>query len=36
MVFGSLFMLNLFVGVVIDNFNLEKEKIHRKDMLTPK
>jgi len=36
MVLGSLFMLNLFVGVVIDNFNLEKEKIHRKDMLTPK
>ena len=34
MVLGGLFMLNLFVGVVIDNFNLEKEKIHRKDMLT--
>jgi len=32
---GALFILNLFVGVVINNFNLEKEKIMRDNLLTP-
>ena len=35
MIIGSLFTLNLFVGVVISNFNIEKEKLFRKHMLTP-
>jgi hypothetical protein len=35
MILGSIFLLNLFVGVVINNFNLEKEKLYRKDSLTP-
>jgi len=35
MILGSLFMVNLFVGIVINNYNLEKEKIARKDMMTP-
>lgn len=32
---GALFIVNLFVGVVISNFNLEKEKIMRDNLLTP-
>jgi hypothetical protein len=32
---GALFILNLFVGVVISNFNIEKEKIQRDNLLTP-
>jgi hypothetical protein len=35
MIIGSLFILNLFVGVVITNFNLEKEKLFRNNQLTP-
>jgi hypothetical protein len=35
MIIGSLFTLNLFVGVVISNFNIEKEKLFRKHVLTP-
>ena len=26
MIIGSLFVMNMFIGVVIDNFNKEKEK----------
>jgi len=26
-VFGSFFTLNLFIGVIIDNFNMQKKKI---------
>lgn len=26
-VFGSFFTLNLFIGVIIDNFNVQKRKI---------
>ena len=33
---GSLFVLNLFVGVVIDTFNKEKEKLGKNDLLTEK
>ena len=29
MIVGSLFILNLFVGVVINTFNIEKEKLSR-------
>ena len=35
MIIGGLFLLNLFVGVVINNFNIEKEKLQRNYMLTP-
>lgn len=35
MVIGGLFLLNLFVGVVINNFNIEKEKLFRNYLLTP-
>jgi hypothetical protein len=35
MVIGGLFLLNLFVGVVINNFNIEKEKLCRNYLLTP-
>jgi hypothetical protein len=34
MVGGSLFILNLFVGVVIGNFIAEKTKLERNDLLT--
>lgn len=34
MVLGSLFILNLFVGVVISVFNLEKEKLSHNNLLT--
>ena len=34
MVVGSLFILNLFVGVVINTFNIEKEKLSRNNMMT--
>ena len=33
-VVGSLFMMNLFVGVVINTFNDEKEKLNRNLLLT--
>jgi len=26
-VFGSFFTLNLFIGVIIDNFNMQKKKV---------
>jgi len=32
---GSLFVLNLFVGVVINTFNSEKERLGKNHMLTP-
>ena len=35
MIIGGLFLLNLFVGVVINNFNMEKEKLQRNYLLTP-
>jgi hypothetical protein len=35
MIMGSLFTLNLFVGVVISNFNNEKRQLFRTHMLTP-
>lgn len=28
-IFGSFFTLNLFIGVIIDNFNQQKKKIRR-------
>ena len=34
MIIGSLFILNLFVGVVITNFNIEKDKLFRNNQLT--
>jgi len=34
-VIGSLFIINLFVGVVISNFSMEKEKLVRNTLLTP-
>ena len=34
MVTGSLFILNLFVGVVINTFNIEKEKLSRNALMT--
>ena len=34
MVIGSLFILNLFVGVVINTFNIEKEKLSRNSLMT--
>tara|TARA_A100001015_G_C15039986_1_gene738969 strand:+ start:1558 stop:2157 length:600 start_codon:yes stop_codon:yes gene_type:complete len=34
MVVGSLFILNLFVGVVINTFNIEKEKLSRNNLMT--
>lgn len=34
MIIGSLFILNLFVGVVINTFNIEKEKLSRNTQLT--
>jgi hypothetical protein len=35
-IFGSLFILNLFVGVVTDQFNKEKEKLGKNCLLTNK
>ncbi len=29
-IFGSFFTLNLFIGVIIDNFNELKRKVYRK------
>lgn len=29
-IFGSFFTLNLFIGVIIDNFNEQKKKVIRK------
>lgn len=34
MIIGSLFILNLFVGVVINTFNIEKEKLSHNNLLT--
>ena len=34
MIIGSLFLLNLFVGVVINVFNKEKEKLSNSNLLT--
>ena len=34
MILGSLFILNLFVGVVIDTFNKEKDKLSNNNHLT--
>ena len=34
MIVGSLFILNLFVGVVINTFNIEKEKLSRNALMT--
>ena len=34
MIFGSLFILNLFVGVVINTFNIEKEKLSQNNLMT--
>ena len=34
MIIGSLFLLNLFVGVVITQFNVEKDKLFRNNRLT--
>ena len=34
MIIGSLFILNLFVGVVISTFNLEKEKLSNNNRMT--
>ena len=30
-IFGSFFTLNLFIGVVIDNFNQQKRKVIRRE-----
>ena len=35
MIVGSLFILNLFVGVVISTFNVEKEKLSHNGLMTP-
>ncbi|CAM4522648.1 unnamed protein product [Lepidochelys olivacea] len=35
-IFGSFFTLNLFVGVIIDNFNQQKKKISRQDIFMTK
>ena len=34
MIVGSLFILNLFVGVVISTFNVEKEKLSHNGLMT--
>lgn len=34
MIVGSLFILNLFVGVVINTFNVEKEKLSHNGLMT--
>ena len=35
-IFGSFFILNLFVGIVISTFNREKEKLGKDFLLTEK
>lgn len=35
MLFGNLFILNMFVGVTINVFNQEKETLHLNHLLTP-
>ena len=35
MLFGNLFVLNMFVGVTINVFNQEKETLHLNHLLTP-
>ena len=34
-IFGSFFTLNLFIGVIIDNFNEQKKKISLKSKIFP-
>ena len=34
MVVGSLFILNMFVGIVINVFNIEKETLQNNHLLT--
>jgi len=34
MIIGSLFILSLFVGVVINTFNVEKEKLSNNNKMT--
>ena len=34
LIFGSLFILNLFVGVVLNTFNTEKDKLSNNNILT--
>ena len=34
MVIGTLFILNLFIGVVINTFDKEKEKLSRNNLMT--
>jgi len=34
LIFGSLFVLNLFVGVVINTFNKEKDMLSNSNMMT--
>lgn len=34
-IFGSFFTLNLFIGVIIDNFNQQKKKISISSILSP-
>lgn len=34
LLFGSLFIMNLFVGVVINTFNNEREKLGKNHLLT--
>ena len=36
LVIGFFFFLNLFIGVVVSNFNTEKDKIGGNDLLTEK
>lgn len=35
MIFGALFILNMFVGIVINVFNNEKEALQMNHYLTP-
>jgi len=32
-IFGSFFTLNLFIGVIIDNFNMQKRKVELKNLI---
>lgn len=34
MIIASIFILNLFVGIVINTFNTEKEKLSRNALMT--
>ena len=36
MIIGFFFFLNLFIGVVVTNFNTEKDRIGGNDLLTEK